>query len=149
MWQSMLKELYIVLNVSESRGQKTLHWPNPALPWFWYLVECSHSHSFTIVCGCFLVIKAELSSWDREHMALEASNIYYWTLHRKKKCWAWVKEFIHKRKAKRNWHGIVDTLRAFKPLSNLDRKCISKWWVAATWRHIGEEVRLVVWKPLR
>lgn len=68
---------------------------------------------------------------------------------KKKKCWAWVKEFIHKRKAKRNWHGIVDTLRAFKPLSNLDRKCISKWWVAATWRHIGEEVRLVVWKPLR
>ena len=41
------------------------------------LLECSHACQFTSCLGRFHATVAELSSWDRSHMAYTAWNIYY------------------------------------------------------------------------
>lgn len=39
-----------------------------------------------IVCGGFRATLAELNSYNKDHIALKAKNVYYLALHRKVKC---------------------------------------------------------------
>ena len=44
------------------------------------LLKHGHIYLFTVVCGCFPAARAELSSGDRDHMILKASDMYYLAL---------------------------------------------------------------------